>query len=122
MSFFSLSVIVWLIVRKYLWAVPIVGWTSTMVAIFFVAGLLLANMGMIGLYIGRIFEEVKHRPLYLARSRLGFEPPMERVVGYVAAEPARMPARLPHGAYVAVAADPRANAPVEGGYEVWNGS
>jgi len=47
------------------------GWTSMIVSIFFLSGLLLANMGIIGLYIGKIFDETKNRPLYIVRDIIG---------------------------------------------------
>ena len=40
-----------------------------MVSIYFIGGLLFANMGVVGLYIGKIFNEVKNRPLYLVKER-----------------------------------------------------
>ena len=43
------------------------GWTSMVVAIFFLGGIQLTVMGMIGEYIGRIYEQVKNRPLYVIR-------------------------------------------------------
>lgn len=43
------------------------GFATTVVAIFFLAGMQLITMGVIGEYVGRIFEEVKHRPLYVIR-------------------------------------------------------
>jgi glycosyltransferase involved in cell wall biosynthesis len=43
------------------------GFATTIVAIFFLAGIQLITLGVIGEYIGRIFEEVKHRPLYVVR-------------------------------------------------------
>ena len=44
------------------WAVP--GWPSIMLSIWFIGGLLLLSIGVIGEYIGKIYIEVKHRPLY----------------------------------------------------------
>ncbi|MFA1821946.1 glycosyltransferase family 2 protein [Virgibacillus oceani] len=43
------------------------GWTSVMVSIYFIGGLVFFNFGVLGLYIGKIFNEVKGRPLYLIR-------------------------------------------------------
>ncbi len=42
------------------------GWASLMVSIFFIGGIQLLMIGVIGEYVGRIYEEVKRRPLYLA--------------------------------------------------------
>ena len=54
------------IVIKYFMTDEIVpGWTSVMVSIYFIGGLLFANLGLIGLYIGKIFDETKNRPLYV---------------------------------------------------------
>jgi glycosyltransferase involved in cell wall biosynthesis len=72
MAALSLVAVAWLVLRKFLWALPVPGWTSVMVSLFFVGGLLIANMGMVGVYIARIFEEVKARPIYLARETVGF--------------------------------------------------
>jgi dolichol-phosphate mannosyltransferase len=43
------------------------GFTTTIVAVLFLAGMQLITLGVIGEYIGRIFEEVKRRPLYVVR-------------------------------------------------------
>lgn len=48
-------------------AQPIEGWTSVMVSVYFLGGLIFANFGIAGLYIGKIFDEAKDRPLYVIK-------------------------------------------------------
>jgi dolichol-phosphate mannosyltransferase len=55
------------------WSVIIPGWTSMIMMVSIVGGLQLIILGIIGLYVGKIFEEVKQRPLYLVRRTLGWE-------------------------------------------------
>ena len=47
------------------------GWATLGVAIFFLGGVQLVGIGIIGEYVGRIFEEVKNRPLYWIKTELG---------------------------------------------------
>jgi dolichol-phosphate mannosyltransferase len=49
------------------------GWTSTVIAVWFVGGVQLICMGIIGEYVGRIYGESKRRPLYVVRERIGFD-------------------------------------------------
>lgn len=49
------------------------GWTSTLIAIVFFGGVQLFTIGIIGEYIGRIFEESKNRPLYIVSEMINFE-------------------------------------------------
>ena len=71
MTFLSFAYGLYLIIRKFMFDIPL-GWTSIMVAIFFVAGLVFANLGLLGLYIGRIFDEAKERPLYIIKDKKGW--------------------------------------------------
>lgn len=49
------------------------GWTSVMVMVLFLGGILLITLGIQGMYLGRIYKEVKGRPRYLVRRTYGFE-------------------------------------------------
>jgi len=64
---------IYLISRKLFWDVPLGGWTSTIVSIYFVGGLLMANLGVVGLYLGKVFDETKGRPIYIVRETLNME-------------------------------------------------
>jgi dolichol-phosphate mannosyltransferase len=52
----------------------ILGWASTIVSITFLGGLILLTLGVIGEYVGRIYDEVKRRPLYVIQDMVGFAP------------------------------------------------
>ncbi|MBA4312063.1 MAG: glycosyltransferase [Chlorobiaceae bacterium] len=49
----------------------ILGWTSTIVAITFIGSMVLLTLGVIGEYIGRIYDEVKQRPIYVVKDKIG---------------------------------------------------
>jgi dolichol-phosphate mannosyltransferase len=57
----------WLVLKYFAFSIPVEGWTSVMVSIYFIGGLLFANMGILGLYIGKIFDETKNRPIYIVQ-------------------------------------------------------
>lgn len=65
LSGLSLLYGIFLIYKKIFTGIPVEGWTTTVVSLFFIGGLLFANLGVLGLYIGKIFDEVKQRPLYV---------------------------------------------------------
>ncbi|HIJ75458.1 MAG TPA: glycosyltransferase family 2 protein [Deltaproteobacteria bacterium] len=48
------------------------GWTAQMTAVLFIGGVQLVSIGILGEYIGRIYNEVKNRPLYVASEYVGF--------------------------------------------------
>jgi polyisoprenyl-phosphate glycosyltransferase len=65
----SLSVIyaLWLFIRYFTSSHIADGWTSLMVSLFFLSGLIIVVIGMVGLYVGKIYNEVKNRPLYIVK-------------------------------------------------------
>jgi glycosyltransferase involved in cell wall biosynthesis len=49
------------------------GWASLFVAVLFVGGVQLICLGIIGEYLGRIYDEIKHRPLYICDEEMNFD-------------------------------------------------
>jgi polyisoprenyl-phosphate glycosyltransferase len=64
----------WLVLSYFLYGDIAEGWTSLMVSMFFMFGLLFGILGILGLYIGKIFDEVKGRPLYIIQESVNFDP------------------------------------------------
>lgn len=63
------------VIKTLVYGVDVPGYASLMVATLFLSGVQLISLGVLGEYVGRIFTEVKGRPLYLIAERVGFEPP-----------------------------------------------
>ena len=66
-SLLSFLVALFYLIKKITFGIGVAGFTTLVVSIFFLAGIQLMTIGVIGEYIGRISDEVKHRPLYVAR-------------------------------------------------------
>ena len=66
-SFLSLFLAGFFFIKKLLYGLSPPGYASLIVSIFFLAGIQLITLGVIGEYVGRIFEEAKRRPMYVLR-------------------------------------------------------
>ncbi|MEO8242332.1 MAG: glycosyltransferase family 2 protein [bacterium] len=67
----SLVYSVYFVIATLLYKTDVPGFPSLLVSIYFFAGIQLISLGVIGEYVGRIFEEVKRRPLYVVAAEVG---------------------------------------------------
>ncbi len=86
-SMFALVMAVFFIIQTLMYGIDVPGFASLIVSVMFLGGIQLLSLGVLGEYIGRIFAEVKRRPLYLVGERIG-----------VGGDAAENPAPARHGA------------------------
>ena len=72
MSLLSFILAAYNVFARLVGIIQVEGYTTTVFSIWFVGGLLLFVMGILGLYIGKIFDQVKGRQLYIVRDKINF--------------------------------------------------
>ena len=71
----ALAGVVYALVLRVFADLWVSGWALLFIAVLFLGGVQLLCVGILGEYVGRIYGEVKRRPLYVVKERLGFAPP-----------------------------------------------
>jgi putative glycosyltransferase len=66
-SFGSLLAVLYLLFMKLWFNLVLPGWTSVMISVWLIGGLSIFSMGVIGIYIAKMFIEIKHRPYVIVR-------------------------------------------------------
>ncbi len=69
----AIAILLVIYLRAFTDAEPLEGQATTLVMVLFLGSIQLISLGIIGEYLGRIYNEVKGRPLYLVRRTLGFD-------------------------------------------------
>tara|TARA_Y100000031_G_scaffold14650_1_gene15431 strand:- start:1194 stop:1940 length:747 start_codon:yes stop_codon:yes gene_type:complete len=72
-SFFSFLLILYTIIQRFVIKEVTSGWTSIIAVNLFLGGIILTTIGIIGIYIGKIHQDVKKRPRYFFESKMGFD-------------------------------------------------
>ena len=70
-SFLAIATAIYFMIRTLLFGTDLPGFPSLIVSIMFFSGIQLMSLGIVGEYVGRIFAEVKRRPLYVVAERIG---------------------------------------------------
>ncbi|WP_353233654.1 glycosyltransferase family 2 protein [Diaphorobacter ruginosibacter] len=55
----------YVVVRALMYGSPIMGWSSVIASMYFLGGIIIGILGIIGVYLGKAFDEAKKRPLYI---------------------------------------------------------
>jgi glycosyltransferase involved in cell wall biosynthesis len=58
---------IYFLARSLIYSSPIQGWASLIVSLYFIGGLIIGILGILGVYLGKAFDETKKRPLYIVR-------------------------------------------------------
>jgi glycosyltransferase involved in cell wall biosynthesis len=72
-AFFALLGIVYALTLRLFTNIWVEGWTALMIGVLFIGGVQLICTGILGEYIGRIYNEIKRRPLYVVQEYVGFD-------------------------------------------------
>jgi hypothetical protein len=64
-SFLAFSYGVYILLQAWLHGSPVAGWPSLIVSIYFIGGIIISILGIIGIYLGKTYDETKKRPLYI---------------------------------------------------------
>ena len=56
-----------ILLRAIFYNSPILGWSSLIVSLYFIGGIIVSLLGVLGIYLGKTFDETKKRPLYIVR-------------------------------------------------------
>ncbi|MBT7207067.1 MAG: hypothetical protein HN868_06905 [Gammaproteobacteria bacterium] len=73
LSFFSLCYLIFIVAKTLIFGVDLPGYASVVSIILFFSGINLVGLGILGEYLGRVFIEVKQRPVYLIKRKIGFD-------------------------------------------------
>jgi dolichol-phosphate mannosyltransferase len=69
-SFASIIFTIFTLIRYFKGEILQVGYASIIISIWFFSGLIIAILGMVGLYVGKTFEQSKNRPVFIVRSKV----------------------------------------------------
>ncbi|TXI38474.1 MAG: glycosyltransferase [Methylophilus methylotrophus] len=67
MSFLSFAYGTYIFAHAFFYGSSVQGWSSLIVSMYFIGGIIISMLGVIGIYLGKAFDQMKNRPLYIVR-------------------------------------------------------
>ena len=72
-SFSAFIYLVFIVISRFFLGMHLPGWPALMVTMLFLGGTILFTIGILGIYIGKIYQDVKNRPKYIVDNKIGFQ-------------------------------------------------
>jgi len=72
-SFISFSFLIYILVTKIFFDLHLPGWPALMATNLFLGGTILFSIGILGIYVGKIHQEIKRRPKFIIEDKIGFK-------------------------------------------------
>ncbi len=69
---FSVLIALYFLIRFLAGGIGVSGFTTLVISLWLIAGIIISLLGMVGIYIGRVFDKVKDRPTYIIENKLNF--------------------------------------------------
>lgn len=73
MAFFSLVIALYNVLAKLCGFISVAGFSTIVFSVWFVGGMIMMQIGILGIYIGKVFDQVKGRPLYVVRDEVNVD-------------------------------------------------
>ena len=90
-SIVAFAYMAWIMTKTFFFGDAVRGYPTLMVTVLFFSGVQLIFLGILGEYLGRVYEEVKARPLFLVREEFGIAPPDTSAQGALTPLTANLP-------------------------------
>jgi polyisoprenyl-phosphate glycosyltransferase len=70
-ALFAIALAFWFVIEYFVYGANVPGWATLVCSVMFFSGVQLLSIGILGEYVGRIFDEVKQRPVYIVGTETG---------------------------------------------------
>lgn len=70
---FSIMLALFYLIRYLAGGIDVGGFTTLIISLWLIAGIIISLIGMVGIYLGRVFDKVKDRPVFIIKERINLD-------------------------------------------------